>query len=170
MGYTAKAVANHFLDFGRTRKSKISPMKIQKLVYISHGWHLALSDGEPLVSDEYVEAWQYGPVFPSVYHEFKHYGASPILDYATEFELEGSDFKLVTPRVETDDVNAVALLGRVWKVYGDFSGLQLSGMTHAPGTPWDIVWNKNRGMRNVHIPNELIREHYVRIMESGNDN
>lgn len=170
MGYTAKAVANHFLDFGRTRKEEISPLRIQKLVYISHGWHLALSGGKPLVSDEYVEAWQYGPVFPSVYHEFKHYGASPILDYATEYELMGTNFKLVTPRVEPDDVNAVAFLGRVWKVYGDYSGLQLSGMTHAPGTPWDIVWKKNKGMRNVHIPNELIRKHYLRIMESRNDN
>ena len=165
MGYTAKAVANHFLDFGRTRESKISPLKIQKLVYISHGWHLALSGGEPLVSDEYVEAWQYGPVFPSVYHEFKHYGASPILDYATDYELVRSKFKLVTPRVETDDVNAVALLGKIWKVYGDFSGTQLSGMTHAPGTPWDIVWNQNKGMRNVHIPNKLICDHYLGLME-----
>ena len=78
----------------------------------------------------------------------------------------GSDFKLVTPRVETDDVNAVALLGRIWKVYGDFTGSQLSGMTHAPGTPWDIVWKKNKGMRNAHIPNNLIRDHYLRIMES----
>lgn len=77
MGYTAKAVANHLLDFGLTRKNEIPPLKMQKLVYISHGWHLALSDGKPLVSDEYVEAWPYGPVFPSVYHEFKHYGASP---------------------------------------------------------------------------------------------
>lgn len=165
MGYTAKAVANHFLDFGRTRTDEISPLKIQKLVYVSHGWHLALSGGEPLVSDEYVEAWPYGPVFPSVYHEFKHYGASPILDYATDFKLMGRTFKLVTPRVETDDINAVALLGRVWKVYGDFSGTQLSGMTHAPGTPWDIVWKKSEGMRNVHIPNELICNHYQRIME-----
>ncbi len=165
MGYTAKAVANYFLDLGRTRKNEISPLKIQKLVYVSHGWHLALSGGEPLVWDEYVEAWPYGPVFPSVYHEFKHYGASPILDYATDFELMGRTFKLVTPCVETDDINAVALLGRVWKVYGDFSGTQLSGMTHAPGTPWDIVWKKSEGMRNVHIPNELICRHYQRIME-----
>lgn len=165
MGYTAKAIANHFLDFGRTRGSKISPLKIQKLVYISHGWHLALSGGKPLVSDEYVEAWQYGPVFPSVYHEFKHYGASPILDYATDYKLVKRKFKLVTPRVETDDVNAVALLGRIWKVYGRFSGTQLSGMTHAPGTPWAIVWNENKDMRNVHIPNELICKHYLRLME-----
>ena len=165
MGYTAKAIANHFLDFGLTRKNEVSPLKIQKLVYVSHGWHLALSGGEPLVWDEYVEAWPYGPVFPSVYHEFKHYGASPILDYATDFELMGRTFKLVTPRVETDDINAVALLGRVWKVYGDFSGTQLSGMTHAPGTPWDIVWKKSKGMRNVHIPNELICRHYQRIMK-----
>ena len=40
MGYSAKAVANYFLSkYGR--KKGITPLKIQKLVYIAHGWHMA---------------------------------------------------------------------------------------------------------------------------------
>lgn len=167
MGCTAKAVANFFLGVGRTRKAEISPLKIQKLVYVSHGWHLALGD-EPLVSDEYVEAWQYGPVFPSVYHEFKHYGRSAILRDGTEFEFDATtnEFHVVTPHVDAGDANAHALLDRIWEVYGGFSGLQLSAMTHAPGTPWAITRKKHQGMRNIHIQNDLIRQHYREMMEA----
>lgn len=167
MGCTAKAVANFFLHIGRTRKAKISPLKIQKLVYVSHGWHLALGD-EALVVDEYVEAWQYGPVFPSIYHEFKHFGRSAIQRDATEFEFDATtaEFNVVTPHVDPGDANAHALLDRIWEVYGRFSGAQLSGMTHAPGTPWAIIRSKHPGMRNVHIPNELIKKHYLDIMEA----
>ena len=75
MGYSAKAPANYFI--GKYGRFKISPLKLQKLVYISHGWHLAIFDRE-LVDDEYAEAWQYGPVFPSLYHEFTEFGANPM--------------------------------------------------------------------------------------------
>ena len=46
--YSAKEIANYFLEL--SAKKDISPLKIQKLVYIAHGWHLALY-GEPLVQD-----------------------------------------------------------------------------------------------------------------------
>ena len=55
---------------------KLTPMEVNKLVYISHGWMLALHD-ESLISEK-IEAWKHGPVIPSLYHKFKMYGAEPI--------------------------------------------------------------------------------------------
>ncbi len=40
-------------------------MKLHKLLYYAAGWHLGFT-GEPLF-DEDIEAWQYGPVVPSIY-------------------------------------------------------------------------------------------------------
>ena len=57
-------------------------MKIIKLVYIAHGHYLAKNDS-PLFTEK-VEAWDYGPVIPSLYHEFKIYGAFPIDSFAKE--------------------------------------------------------------------------------------
>ena len=47
-------------------------------------------------------------------------------------------------------------------MYGDYSGIALSTMTHMAGTPWDIVWNRRDGKdrMNVVIPNNIIREFY----------
>ena len=69
--YSAIAVANCFLDIADAQSRPITPLKIQKLVYIAHGWHLAIYE-EPLIV-ELVEAWKWGPVIPLLYHEFKNF-------------------------------------------------------------------------------------------------
>nr|WP_256351506.1 type II toxin-antitoxin system antitoxin SocA domain-containing protein [Pseudomonas gingeri] len=56
-------------------------MKQQKLVYYSHGWHAGYTD-QPLIN-EAVETWQYGPVIPSLYHEFKRFGSGEIVKKGT---------------------------------------------------------------------------------------
>ena len=70
------AVANWLLKKSWDENKPITQMKIQKLLYFAHGWHLALLD-KPMM-DEVVQAWKFGPVFESVYHTFKYFGAAPI--------------------------------------------------------------------------------------------
>ena len=65
-GHNPIAIANHFIDLS---PNGLTLMQLLKLSYISHGFTLALLD-KPL-ADEYAEAWRFGPVFPSIYHEFK---------------------------------------------------------------------------------------------------
>lgn len=154
MGYSAKAVANYFLS--KYRKHGISPLKIQKLVYLSHGWHLAFYD-DPLVDDEYPEAWQYGPVFASLYHEFKYRGRLPIFDLATEI---GIDLRKSTPKIPKSDTRVRELLDKVWEVYGEFSGIELSAMCHEPDSPWEKTWKGAGGKKNANIRDEEIKAYY----------
>lgn len=58
--------------------------------------------------------------------------------------------------------NTIALLDKVWDVYSEYTGVQLSAMTHRKGTPWDVVWRAQGGdnYRGATIPNELIMRHY----------
>ncbi|APZ92162.1 putative phage-associated protein [Fuerstiella marisgermanici] len=48
MSYDAKEIANYFLDKAKSDSSTIAPMQMQKLVYISHGYHLAFVN-QPLI-------------------------------------------------------------------------------------------------------------------------
>ena len=73
MAKSAELVADFLLA---NSDRKLTPMEVNKLVYISHGWMLALHD-ESLISEK-IEAWKHGPVIPSLYHKFKMYGAEPI--------------------------------------------------------------------------------------------
>jgi len=146
------AIANYFISKSLETGQEITLLKLVKLVYISHGWHLALT-GEPLLA-EGVQAWKYGPVVPSVYRKFKRYGNSAI----TALELDAAT--ITYPIVEEEKLKT--FLDKIWEVYGKFNGLQLSSMTHQPNTPWDIVWNKEgRNKREgAIIRNELIEKHY----------
>ena len=132
-------------------------MKLIKLAYISHGWNLAFYDN-PLIS-ELVQAWKYGPVVESIYHGFKRYG---------DDEISKSELACLQNFPESFVANGVPLLEKVWEKYGAMSGLQLSSLTHQPGTPWDIVWNQGNGKNQIGavISNDLIRGFYRKKLET----
>jgi uncharacterized phage-associated protein len=89
MPFPAEAVANEFLELAKKDGEALSPMKLLKLVYFAHGWHLALT-GEPLI-EEPVQAWQFGPVIPSIYHQFKRFGSGPINEFALVDQFSTTD-------------------------------------------------------------------------------
>ena len=141
----------------------MTQIKLHRLIYYAHGWHLALRD-EPLM-DEFVEAWRYGPMTPTIFHEFKDFGTSPISRLATDFDpLTGRWDR--TPSIDADDQATEGLLDRVWAVYRVYSSGQLIRMTHEPSTPWSETRAENRGIKNANIPNELIRRFFVDKMNA----
>lgn len=154
MQCSAKAIANYFLE---THLKKISHLKLQKLVYISHGWHLGIFD-KSLITDEFAEAWRYGPVFPSLYHEFKMFGSKSIDRLARD--LNEINSRIFIPSINGDDTQKIELLYEVWNTYGNLNAGQLSELTHQDQTPWFQTWNRNPGMRNLHIDNDVIKAHY----------
>lgn len=157
--YSPLAIANYFLDKAKAEGKPLSPMKLQKLIYFAHGWHLALYGGKPLLNEQ-VQAWDYGPVVPSVYHEFKKFGSGRIEQYGTDFDF--SKGEIITPRIPLDDKQTLALLDKIWEVYGKYTGIQLSNLTHEHNSAWTDVRNdpENGGMRSVGIPNKLIQREF----------
>ena len=134
-------VAAHLLWIRRNTQS--TPMHLLKLTYISHGWMLGIS-GEALINEP-VEAWTYGPVVPSIYHSYKSFGGNSI----TAVPVDHSD-KFTDHQRE--------LIQGVADAYSAYTALELSNITHQPGTPWDIV-QREYGTGAI-IPNELIQDWY----------
>jgi len=117
-------VANGFINLTEPEKGDlISNLKVQKLLYYAQGFHLAMF-GKPFFEEE-IQAWQYGPVVPEVYHQFKEYGSGPI-PLNTEFTFDKFN-------EEQKD-----LLSEINTVYGQFSAIKLMDMTHNE-TPWSNV-------------------------------
>lgn len=158
---------SHFFVYKYGQTSDITPMKLVKLVYISHGWYLGLT-GNALI-DENPEAWKYGPVIPSVYHYYKDYGKDPIKRLFT-----ASDPQKELP----DDIQI--FLDKIWEAYKNYSALDLSTMTHQIGTPWFVSRQqlKQRQLNNSggfgifsqQISDNLIRDHYKKKLEIANQN
>jgi uncharacterized phage-associated protein len=90
-------VANFLLFLKRhdPRGLELSNLKLQKLLYYSQGYNLALTS-KPIF-EEPIEAWKYGPVVKGIYHQFKVFGDLDIqvtVDWP-KIDLEDNHMKLV---------------------------------------------------------------------------
>jgi uncharacterized phage-associated protein len=163
MPYSAKAVANEFLHLAKDEGRSLTPMQLIKLVYFAYGWYWALAKDRLI--NERMEAWKFGPVIPSLYHEFKSFGNEPIDSFATEWEPIHKDGKFLIcseePRIPDCDEFPRNLIRRVWEVYKKYSAIQLSQMTHEPGTPW--AETQHREVKGTNIDDEKIREYFERL-------
>lgn len=118
---TALDVARYLIALagGEEEQELLTPMRLQKLLYYSQGWSLALRNA-PLFSDR-IEAWAHGPVVDAVYQQFKNVGGGTI---PTD---HGSDDHLTEE--EKSHIQSV------WKTYRGYSAIALSDMTHDE-PPW----------------------------------
>jgi uncharacterized phage-associated protein len=150
MSYKPKTIAEWFIHRAAQDDKTLTQMKLQKLVYIAHGWSLA-SRSKPLI-DAKVEAWKWGPVIRPLYGAYARYGSDPIApsDDAPEIDESGVE----------------DLLEAVWEVYGGYTAAELSAMTHRDGTPWSSVYEPDA--KNV-IPNSLIKAHYKTLSEEDDE-
>lgn len=154
---TAIAVANEFLSLVQQEPNvpPVDQMKLQKLVFYAHAWHLGYDKG-PLFDND-VEAWPWGPVVRDVYTQTVEFGRAPVSGRLWEFGKDGlGQFVVVTP----DGVPASLkdYVQSVWDVHKGLTGIQLSNSTHAPGEPWTLVRDKIGTSTKPTIPNRLIAD------------
>lgn len=120
---TPSAVAEFFLT-----KQKLSPKKLQKLTYYAYAWFIALNNQDKddisnsLFSEE-PEAWLHGPVFPSLYKEYRTYGWHEIPK------------KNMSSGIKFDNPDVTDILEQVWRKYGKYSADELEYLTHQE-SPW----------------------------------
>jgi uncharacterized phage-associated protein len=142
-------IADEILKIAKEEGKGLTPLQLMKLVYVSHGWALAML-GHGLFEDR-IEAWKYGPVIPELYQAIKSYGRTSIpLD-----KIDPDSDNQISDKV-------VAFLRSVFKSYGHLTGIDLSNLTHLPGTPWDKV--HELGVPNAYISDEDIRQHYRELL------
>lgn len=98
---------------------RITPLKLQKLLYYVQAWSLVFSN-EPFFK-ETIEAWVHGPVVPQIYRSYKHLGASPIQNAVST--------------LPTLEANQKDVLQVVLSTYGNKDGRFLEDLTHSE-MPW----------------------------------
>jgi len=163
--FQSVAVANRFVEIANESGSKdLSLMKLLKVVYFAHGWHLALAK-KPLI-DEQIEAWKFGPVAPDVYRSFRDC-ALHIKTPAQILENCSMDapLNLITPTLRLEEP-IESFFKKIWDIYGKLTAYQLSALTHKDGTPWYKTWYELGGSqcRGTDISNELIQSYFEQKM------
>ena len=140
---TALRVADRMIRWSQYDEIPVTPLQVQKLVYLCQGWALGFGYG-PLFTDA-VEAWRFGPVVRSVYNALKRHGGSEIRE-----PIYPAD-----PDLSEDQERVIRV---IWKTFGEYDGMSLSRMTHAAGGPWEQVCRGNP--RSQIIPVYVIRAYY----------
>ena len=138
-------VANFFIDLYNTiPEGQITNLSLNKLLYFAQGHSLA-ENGRPLF-DEPIEAWQYGPVVPSVYQAFKKHRKARI---PSTFGSYSSDI------FSGEDLD---LLLDVFQEYKKYSANYLVSLTHEVDAPWHGVYSPHM---NNEISQKTLRDYFM---------
>lgn len=140
--YKVLDVARYVVERYNAKEWPISNLKLQKILYFVQAEFL-LEKGEPCFP-EVIEAWDFGPVVPVVYHHYKIFGAGNIPG------RKKSLTKLDIPESDQDIINGIV------DQCADISASALVDLTHKQA-PWLNAYKP--GCNNV-ISSNSIREYF----------
>lgn len=122
----------------------LSNLELNKILYMAHMVYMGTHDGEPLV-DENFQAWDYGPVLPSVYHKAKTFGGDAVKNVFHAYKplSEGEEYDILKQAVDS--------LSKV-------SSGRLVAITHWKNGAW--YKNYEKGAQNVSIDNADIMKEF----------
>ncbi|PIR83008.1 hypothetical protein COU19_02475 [Candidatus Kaiserbacteria bacterium CG10_big_fil_rev_8_21_14_0_10_56_12] len=147
--YTADNVAKYLVYLAsqelvgdNKEREGITNLKLQKVLYFAQAYFLAKL-GKPLFSDN-LEAWEYGPVVPSVYRKYRENGSNPIIVDEDKSSI-------------TDDDKEV--LQKIWNTFGGYSASKLVDIAHAH-TPWKDAYQTPSKI----ISNKALEDYYAPLL------
>lgn len=132
---TAKEVASYFIAKAcALPENDLTNLKLQKMLYYAQVEHITQysGNGSVLFADQ-IEAWQYGPVIPSVYNWLSQCGSYTISDF--DIELAETSF--------SGDLKG--FLDDVFNRYIRHSAWALVDETHKTDQPWAAIFDDGKG-------------------------
>ena len=144
--YTAKEIAQYVIWLCNKKKYSISNLKLQKILYFLQAEFL-VEMGRPCFKDQ-MEAWDFGPVVPSVYFEYRVYGGSNI-PCTTTLRMMRTFSKKVRE-----------LIDGIVEECAKYSASTLADITHSQ-SPWIDAYNRP-GINNP-ITNDSIINYFKEV-------
>lgn len=136
--YEALQLAKYIVSKCVLENNPISNLQLQKILYYIQKDFLKRNT---IAFMDVIEAWQFGPVVPTVYYHFCGFGAMPITAKYDGIDIKKEDAFYIDPIVqEKRDLYP-------WDLVAD---------THNPDGAWAQTYQNGEGNRKV-IPLELIR-------------
>ncbi len=139
---SASDVAKYYVYRASMDGDLITPLKIQKLVYLAY--RRTLEKKNKKLFKEGIEAWPMGPVVPQLYRELSSFGSSPIpqeyIGKIGEKELIGKF-----------DRDTKEVVDEVYETYIGKSAFELVSLLHE-----DPVWKKARKGLSAEQPSKNV--------------
>ncbi len=142
---TTQKLCNWFILQSTQAGKPLSPVKLNHLAILTNWWYLH-RHGEFLLNES-VEAWEKGPVLPTIYHEYKDESPHGIIEHPSRRQ----------PAPEPEELEALgAFLQYIWTLYGKYTAQQLARINTAPTSPWNNARGKHANAQRQHITQEHV--------------
>ncbi|MCI8483407.1 MAG: DUF4065 domain-containing protein [Lachnospiraceae bacterium] len=146
--YHVLDVCRHVINYSNEQDYGISNLKLQKILYFIQAFFLINSPKGEACFSEKIEAWDFGPVVPEAYHEYKQYGGGdiPTIDFYFKFDRKDpwSSEKIAYSDDQITEGDR-RLMDEVVDRFADYTATDLVNLTHRQA-PWKNVYvsNENR--------------------------
>lgn len=151
-GVSPSLVANSILERSIKDNVPVTPMKLQKLLYLTSVVYQHRT-GQELLGEQF-QAWKWGPVSRSIYDEFRSYGASPIQSYA--IDSLGNSLVVAAGAKDSSSAHILRAIDDTWNAFKYYTPADLVRITHGAGGAWESAWQDDK----QYIDNKLIGEDY----------
>jgi len=145
--YDALSVAHYIIDYCNERGRGISNLKLQKILYFVQAEFLVSTPNNTPCFKDGIEAWDFGPVVPSVYHQYKLFGSANIPAKMND---------VLVPYYEDIASEDQLLINSIVDGASKYTASQLVQITHNQA-PWKNAYR--RGSNNV-ITNRAILDYF----------
>lgn len=139
MSYRVLDVCRHVINYSNECDYGISNLKLQKVLYFIQAYFLIEKKDHTPCFEEKIEAWNFGPVVPKAYLEYKQYGNGDIPTIKSYIVLD-EDNIWNSKRVKFENtaitVEDKALIDKVVDKFADYTATDLVSLTHRQS-----LWN-----------------------------
>ena len=156
--YSVLDISRYLINYCNTKDYDLSNLKLQKILYFIQAYYVSkTATKEPCFRDR-IEAWDFGPVVPRAYHEYKKYGSTNIPPITTYIEIDDNDFwqsKIVEYNDKVLADTDKEIIDRLVDNFSRFSTTALVRITHS-----QLPWIEAYGRRDNVITVEAMRKYF----------
>ena len=157
--YKVLDICRYVINYSNTSDYGISNLKLQKVLYFIQAYFLTNTSSHTPCFYQKIEAWDFGPVVPAAYHEYKQYGSGDIPYISSYIKLDENDI-WNSERVDYDDTIIKEcdklMIEAVVDKFADYSATDLVTLTHRQA-PWKDAYVPHM---NREITIEAIRKYF----------
>lgn len=160
MKYNVLDVCRHVINYNNEHDYGISNLKLQKVLYFIQAYFLIQKKDHTPCFNEKIIAWNFGPIVPEAYCEYRQYGSGDIPTIKSYVMFNKNNI-WNSKRIKFEDTIITdrdkILIDRVIDKFADYSATDLVSLTHRQ-LPWI---NAYVPYQNNEITIKAIREYFT---------
>lgn len=151
-------ICRYVINYSNEKDYGISNLKLQKILYFIQAFFLTFTDKKQPCFRQNIEAWNFGPVVPEAYHEYKQYGGCDIPQIKSYVDVDDDNWSIKIIPYNDDFINYKdkRFINAVVDKFSDCTATYLVNLTHNQA-PWKAAYEPNK---NNIITNDSIKRYF----------